>query len=377
MKKSRRTAVLLLIVMIATGLAGCKKQETKAWSPGEQIDKDKIKIGVIYLDNAESGWSYAHELGIQRLQRELQLRDDQIIRKFEVNDSDNVIIEYNISEALSEGANIIIATSWGFMDVCEQMAAEHPHIIFAHASGYKSNDVNFTNYFGRIYLARYLAGIAAGLRTETGKVGFVAAQDNSNSEVTGGLNAFAIGVESVNPDARVYVSVTHSWYHPSFERNSARALISAGCDVITQHCDTIEPQLAAEQAGVWGIGWNLDTSDKIKDTLLTSVIWNWGAYYTFLISSVIDGSFTTTPYFGGLADGLVDLAPLNGALVAPGTEAAIAEARGRILNEGFNVFDGLIETNDGRRIGAEGGTLSDEEITGGIDWYYRNVVTLD
>jgi len=195
--------------------------------------------------------------------------------------------------------------------------------------------------------------------------------------VTGGLNAFAMGVESVNPDARIYVSVTHSWFDPSSERRAAQYLINEGCDVIAQHCDTAEPQIAAEQAGVWGIGNSVDMSGQAPNAVLTSVIWNWEPYYIHLIGSIIDGSFSTEPYFGGLADGMVDLAPIQRTLVVPETEAAVAEARARIVSGGFNVFDGEMETNDGQIIGTPGGTLSKSEIAGEINWYYRNITLLN
>ena len=366
-----------VLLLFAVCLAGCKTNGAVQWSPGKPLKKSDIKIGVIYLDEAVSGWSYAHELGIREVQRELGLSDEQIIRKLNVSETDATKIEYMISEAIAEGANIIIAPSWGFMDVCEKMAAEYPNVVFAHASGYKSNDTNFTNYFGRIYQARYLGGIAAGLKTKTGKVGFVAAQDITNSEVTGGLNAFAMGVESVNPGAQIYASVTNSWFDPAGERRAAQKLINAGCDVIGQHCDTAEPQIAAQQAGVWGIGNNVDMSNYAPEAVLTSVIWNWGAYYTFLISSIIDGSFTTEPYTGGLADEMVDVAPLTASLATPGMAEAIANAKEQIVSGSFSVFDGEIRTNDGKRIGETGGTLSDSEIAGEIDWYYYNITVLD
>ena len=377
MKVVKMTASLLVLLLFATCLSGCGKSGDAQWSPGKPLDKSQIKIGVIYLDEAKSGWSYAHELGIREAQQKLGLSDDQIIRKLNVSETDNSKIEYMISEAIAEGANVIIAPSWGFMDSCEKMAAEHPDVIFAHASGYKYNDTNFTNYFGRLYQARYLAGIVAGMKTETGKIGFVAAQGSSNSEVTGGLNAFAIGVESVNPDARIYVSVTNSWFDPAGERRAAQKLIGAGCDVIAQHCDTAEPQIAAEQAGVWGIGNNVDMSDQAPGAELTSVIWNWGPYYTFLISSVIEGTFTTTPYFGGLADGMVDIAPLNPELTTAAMADAVAKAKESIINGSLNVFGGALETNDGRTVGEAGGALSESEIAGGINWYYHNIIVLE
>lgn len=365
---------LVLSVLLIICLAGCQKDEPAPWSPGDPLDKDELKIGVIHVDDATSGYSYGHDIGIQIMQQELELRDEQIIRKLNINDADIIMVESMMRDCIAEGANVIIATSWGHMDVCEKLSDEYPNVIFAHATGHKYNDTNFTYYYGRIYQARYLSGVAAGLLTQTNKLGYVAAMDISSSEVTGGLNAFALGVESVNPDAEVYTVVTHSWFDPSGEREATRQLIDLGCDVIAQHCNTPVPQTEAEAAGVWGIGYNSDMSREAPDAVLTSVIWNWDVYYTSLIRSVIDGSFTTEPYFGGMAEGTVDITPLNGTLATPEMEAAVEEARNRILNGEYNVFDGIMETNDGRRIGITGETLSDDEIISGIHWYYRNII---
>ena len=116
------------------------------------------------------------------------------------------------------------------MNTMEELANEHKDVIFSHATGYKNNGVNMNNYFGRIYQARYLAGIAAGMRTESKKIGYVAAMDIQNSEVTGGINAFAMGVKSVNPDAKVYVKVTNTWFDVTKEKQAAEALLDLGCE---------------------------------------------------------------------------------------------------------------------------------------------------
>ena len=183
----------------------------------------------------------------------------------------------------------------------------------------------------------------------------------------------AMGVASVNPDAEVYVSVTNSWFDPEGETQAAQALVDLGCDVIAQHCDTPNPQTVAEQNGVWGVGYNSDMSKDAPGAVLTSVMWDWSVYYTQAVQSVIDGTWTGENYFGGMADGLVDIAPLSD-LCAEGTQEAVDAARKQITEEGFNVFDGVIETNDGSTVGAEGSTLSDADITGSMNWYFKNVV---
>lgn len=339
------------------------------------IAKEDIKVGVIHItDPAEgSGYTYTHDLGIQGMQKNIGLDDSQIVRKNNVSDSDATAIENAMRECVEEGCNIIFATSWGFMDTCEALAEEYPDVIFSHGTGYKSNGVNFNNYFGRIYQARYLAGIAAGMKTESNKLGYVAAMGQENSEVTGGINAFAMGAYSVNPDCEVYVKVTNSWFDPEGETQAAQALVDLGCDVIAQHCDTPNPQTVAEQNGVWGVGYNSDMSKDAPGAVLTSVMWDWSVYYTYAVQSVIDGTWTGENYFGGMADGLVDIAPLSD-ICAEGTQEAVDAARKQITEEGFNVFDGVIETNDGSTVGEEGSTLSDSDITGNMNWYFKNVV---
>lgn len=338
------------------------------------VAKDKIKVAVIHIGDpaAGAGYTYAHDLGIVAMQKELGLNDNQIIRKNNVDDTDAVAIRTAMEECIEEGANIIFGTSWGYMDTMEELAKENPKVIFSHCSGYKSNGSNFNNYFGRIYQARYLAGIAAGLKTKSNKIGYVAAMDVKNSEVTGGINAFALGIESVNPDAKVYVKVTNTWYDPTLEQQAAEALLDEGCDVIAQHADTTAPQLAAQAKGVWGCGYNSDMTKDAPKAHLTAPIWNWGAYYTTAVKSVIEGSWTGENYFGGLAEGLVDVSPLS-ENCADGTQAKIDAAKKSML-DGFKVFEGDIVDNQGNQITKDGESLADGDITGKMNWYYKTVV---
>jgi basic membrane protein A len=369
---------LLIVFFAALIFSGCARNQA-AWKPGQPLAKELVKVGVLHLvdpRNEHSGYSYAHAQGIEYMRQTIGLAEAQILNVYNLSDTSAAEVENAVRDCIAQGVNIIIATSWGYMDACEKMAAEFSGVVFAHASGYKYNEANFTNYFGRVYQARYLSGIAAGLKTKTGKIGYVAAQGTDSSEVTGGINAFALGVERVNPAARIFVKVTYSWFDPMGETNAARALIAAGCDVIAQHCDTSYPQLEAQKAGVWGIGYNSDMRGEAPGAVLSSVVWHWGVYYTGLTQSVIDGTFTAAPYFGGLSEGVVDITPLAPDLAAPGTAETIEAERRRIVRDGFNVFDGELRTNDGRTIGVEGQTLSDDVIQSGINWYYHTVSEL-
>ena len=185
-------------------------------------------------------------------------------------------------------------------------------------------------------------------------------------------HAFAMGIASVNPDAEVYVKITHSWYAPEAEKAASLQLLDMGCDVMAQHCDTPYPQTTAQDAGVYGIGYNSDMRKETPDACLCSVIWNWSAYYTSEVQSIIDGTYDGKNYYGGMAEGLVDITDLAD-FCADGTQEKVDEARAEILSGKCNVFDGKIETNTGDTIGKKGKTLDDGTITGGINWYYKNV----
>ena len=349
--------------------------ETTAAAAG--IAKEDIKVGVLYISDPTegSGYSYTHDLGIQGMQENLGLSSDQIVRKI-VDDSDAQATEASIRECIDEGCNVIFSTSWGYMETTAAMAEEYPDIYFSHGTGYMSNGKNFNNYFGRIYQARYLSGIVAGMNTKSNLIGYVAAQDSSNSEVTGGIDAFAIGVASVNPDAKINVIITNSWYDPEKEEAASRQLLDMGCDVMAQHCDTAYPQTLAQERGVYGIGYNSDMSKETPDSCLTSVIWNWSAYYTSAVKSIIDGSWDGSNYYGGMAEGLVGITNLA-SFAAEGTQEKVDEATAAILSGQSNVFDGVMTTNTGETIGQEGSTLDDATITGGINWYYHNVVIVE
>ncbi len=334
------------------------------------VAKEDLKVGVIHItDPADgAGYTYTHDLGIQGMQKNLGLDDNQIIRKNNVDDSDATAIRTALEECIEEGCQVIFATSWGYMDYVEEIAEEYPEVLFAHGTGYKSNGKNFINYFGKINQARYLSGIAAGMKTESNKIGYVAAQNNENGEVTSGINAFAMGVESVNPDAQVYVKVTGSWFDPEGEGQAAKSLIDLGCDVITQHCDTANPATEAEKAGVYAVGYNSDMAEKAPGATLTSVMWDWSVFYTKAVQDVINGTWTGENYFGSMQDGLVNLAPLSD-LVAEGTADKIKEVQDKIMSGEWDIYDGVTEYEDNA---GEKHTLKAEEY-GTCNWYYKNV----
>ena len=145
---------------------------------------------------------------------------------------------------------------------------------------------------------------------------------------------------------------------------------------MAQLCDTPYPLTLAQEHGVYGIGYNSDMSKEVPKACLCSVIWNWSAYYTAAVDSIIEGTWSGENYYGGMNEGLVAITDLA-SFCREGTQEKVSGAEAAILNGSSNVFDGELRTNTGEVIGSAGSTLDDATITGGIDWYYENVVVVE
>lgn len=397
MKKFKRVLALVLAVVLAASFSACtltgeKDDETKTTVNAlSGLDKKDVKVGVIHIGDPDdgAGYSFTHDQGIVGMQKNLGLEENQIIRKLNINDSDSSAIKTAIEECISEGANIIFGTSYGYMKTMDDLAKEYPKVVFSHATGYMSNDTNFNNYFGRIYQARYLAGIAAGLKTTTNKIGYVAAYGTELAETSSGINAFALGAQSVNPDAVVYVKELNSWFDPNNETAYADALIKMDCDVIAQHCDTPNPQIAAEKAGVFGCGYNSDMTPNAPKAHLCAPIWNWDIYYTAAVSAVIDGKWKEFGnYYAGIADGFVDVSPLS-ENCAENTKEYIDLVKGLFMDGSWDVFSGtklsfkdgkvvktasdLVDNNGTVIVKAGDPSVEDSVITGTMNYFVKGV----
>jgi basic membrane protein A len=307
------------------------------------ITADTIKVGFIHIsDPSDMGYTYNHDEGTKAMQAALGLRDDQIINKYNI--PEGAECDTALRELVDAGCNIIFATSFGFEDYVKEVATEYPDVQFCHATGYQAASAglsNFHNYFASIYEARYLAGIAAGLKTETNKLGYVAAFPFA--EVISGYTAFYLGAKSVNPDVTMDIMYTNSWNDPTVEAQVAKALIERGSDVISQHSDSTAPATTAEENGVWQVGYNNDMIAAAPKASLISARIDWGIYVTDAVRSVIEGKTIPVDWCKGLADGAVYLSPLNTAIAAPGTQEAIDEANDALKAGTLQVFAGPLE----------------------------------
>ena len=396
-------AMVMVLALVACGGEPAASGSGSA-SQSAQQPEETFKVGAIYINskNDTAGYTYAHHNGITTAMKELGMDvDSQLVIVDEVPEDKEQVLTA-VDTLVAAGANIIFGISFGYIDAMEAAAAEYPDVIFSHGTGYKSNDTNFNNYFGRAYQARYLAGIAAGLKSlETGNnnIGYVAAYDVEYAETASGINGFALGAQAANPDAKVYVKTLGAWADEVNESAFAKELISAyGCGVITQHCDSAQPQIAAQDAGVFGCGYNSDMTADAPAAHLTAAIWNWNVYYRTAIeaaqacegdASKFVANMGTPAYYGGLAEGFVDVSPLT-ANCAAGTDKAVAAVKELIISGEWDVFSGvklsvdaegnIVKTdaplvdNAGNEIVAAGGaSVEDGVITGSMNYLVAGV----
>ncbi|GHU66688.1 BMP family ABC transporter substrate-binding protein [Clostridia bacterium] len=324
---------------------------------------DPVTVGFIYIGAVnDGGYTQTQHNGTVALQEALAGKIKTVWLEG-IDDTNTQAATDAAKQLIDQGATIVIGTSFGFGDALFALAesGDYDDITFLHFSGSNINDKNFGNYFGAMEEPRYLSGIIAGLQTKTNKLGYVAAYPYT--EVKIGINAFALGAQSVNPDVVVNVVYTNSWYDPAGEKQAAEALLSQGCDVITQHADTAGPQLAAADAGAFTVGYNLDNSglEGLEDAFLTAPIWHHDVYLKPTIQAILDGTWTPESYYGTLADGYIDLAPLT-KNVTEEAKAKVEEVRAQIQSGAFNVFTGPIEYADGTVLAEDGQKLDRGQI---------------
>ena len=426
-------ALVLVIVMLASTvlLSSCKKEDDEDKTTDPKTNVPTIKVGAIYItsQNDTAGYTFAHHNGIKAAVEALKIPNSNFFIEDNVEE-DPTQVTAAIDRLAGKGCDIIFGISFGYLNAFDDAAKkeEYKDIIFSHGTGYLSSDATwnleegeqyyaqFNNYFGRIYQARYLSGIAAGLKSlalNNNNLGYVAAWGTEYAETCSGINAFALGAQSVNPNAVVHVQKISTWGDEQKERQAAETLIDTHhCCVIAQHCDSAQPQLVAADEGVFGCGYNSDMSAQAPAAHLTAPIWHWDVYYTLAIRTAME-----TPskymekvgnYYGGLKEGFVDISPLSSNCTAD-TAAKIEAVKELMISGEWDVFSNqklsfdaegnivktqavLLDNKDATVISEDGNTLyfynkdgiltavdgsassTDGVIKGSMNYYVKGVV---
>jgi basic membrane protein A and related proteins len=370
MKKQRLALGLLIASALAAtawlaSLAAAKPARSQA----------AFKVAWIYPGpHNDGGWSQGHNAG--RLYVEKML-GDKVQTTYKENVFSNASVPQVVAGLVRDGYQMIFGDSFGQFElgVNGQLYAKYPKVLFEQATGLQIKP-NQAEFFGAGEDTIYLSGMAAGAASKKGVIGYVAAY--GIPEVVRHINAFTLGAQATHPGAKVRIVWTNAWVSPSKETAAAKALHSAGVDVLGQNVDTPAAGVYAEKAGIPWVGYDSDARKFAPKQWLTAAVYNWGPYYLKRVKAAIAGTWKPGFYYGSIKDGFTSLAPY-GPKVTPKTKAAIAAKKALIVSGKWNEFCGPVYDQAGK-LRIPKGTCLDPKTKAGIaalysmQWLVRGVI---
>jgi simple sugar transport system substrate-binding protein len=316
---------------------------------------DKTKVGFIYVGpTGDHGWTYRHDIGRQDVEKHF---GDKVETTYIESVKYGPDSERAIRAMAKSGADIIFATSFGYMEPMLKVAKEFPNVKFEHATGYKQSK-NMSSYGLRLYQARHVQGVIAGMMTKTNKICYVGAFPIP--EVIREINTYYLGAKSVNPDVDIDIIWVNTWYNPGREADAAKVMIAEGCDMVAQHTDSPAPLQTAEKAGVLGFGQASNQYKFAPKAQLTATIDNWSPYYIEKVQAVMDGTWKSGDYFGHMKDDVVQMAPFTN--MPDDVKAFAQKIKDGITNGKYFAFTGPIKDNTGKLQLKDGEIASDGHL---------------
>ncbi|MEA5570426.1 BMP family ABC transporter substrate-binding protein [Calothrix sp. UHCC 0171] len=350
---------------------GCVKSDRNSPSqvtvPASPIlAKEPLQVGFVYIGPVgDFGWTYAHDLGRREMEANLK---EKVKTTFVENVSEGADAERVIRQLALDGNKLIFTTSFGYMNPTLKVAKDFPQVVFEHCTGYK-RAANVGTYLGRFEEPRYLTGMIAGKMTKSNIIGFIGAYPIP--EVIRGIGAFTQGVRFTNPQAKVRVIWAQTWYDPAKERETAQALVSLGADVLAQHTDSAAPIQLAEEKGIYAFGYNTDMSKFGAKAHLTAAINQWGKFYTDKALAVINGTWKSEEVWQGIAQGFVDISPMN-PVIPPDVQQLVNTKREEIIKGVAHPFAGPIKDQKGV-IRVPQGKVLDDKGQLAMNWYVEGI----
>ena len=347
--------------LIALGAAGA----TLPSLTSQAATATPYKVGFVYLGPVgDFGWTYQHDIGRKAMVAAL---GDAVQTTFVENVPEGPDSEKVMNDLANSGHKLIFATSFGYMNYVINAAKRHPNVMFEHATGYK-RAANVATYNIRFYEARYVQGVIAGKMSKTGIAGYVGSIPVP--EVVQGMNAFLLGMQSINPAARLKFVLINSWYDPPKEGEAARALMDQGCDVVTQHTDSPAALQAVAGRGLKGFGQSTDMSKFAPDAELTAAIDVWGPYYTDRVKTAVAGAWKSGDVWGGFDSGMLQLSPF--ANMPADVKQLATDTVAGIRAGTIKVFAGPLTDQAGVTKLASGAVLDDAGLSG-MQWLVKGI----
>jgi basic membrane protein A and related proteins len=345
---------------------GCAKKESPP--KGEPAAVAKLKVGFITVGpTTDYGYNYQHDKGRRALEAAMP---DQVTTVLAENVPETADVERVMERMVSDGAKLIFATSYGYLDSALRVAEKHPDVTFMHCLGTKQSK-NLGTYSANLWEPAYVAGaVAAKASPGNVRFGFVGA--HPIPPVYWILNAFALGAQSVDPAATVETVFTNSWNDPAAETEAVNSLASKGVAGVYILVDSpIAGVQAAERGGIFALAQHADLSKFAPQKWITGSEWGWAKLYEDVARSVIDGTWKSGHISGGFREDYVALAPF-GPAVSQDSRSLAATLQGRIASGELNVFGGPIVDSKGAKRVPAGGALTIDQILS-FDWVVKGV----
>ena len=349
-------ALFLSITMVLVMFVSCGGGASDSGDGGEEA-AEKMKVGLICLHDENSTYDNNFLASFQESCDKMGV--EAVIKK---NIPEGQECYDAAGEMVDAGCKLIFSDSFGHAGFMLQAAKDNPDVQFVSCTGDNAlvaNQENFHNAFASIYEGRYLAGVAAGmklnelkdagkLKGDTPKMGYVGAF--TYAEVVSGYTSFYLGAKSVCPDVTMDVTFTGSWYDETAEKEGANKLIQGGCDLISQHADSMGAPTACEEAGIPDVSYNGSTKSAAPNTYIISSRINWSPFYEYAINAVQNGEAFDTNWTGTLETGSVELTELNEDVAAEGTAAKLEEVEAGLKDGSIHVFDTSAFTVEGKTL---------------------------
>lgn len=363
----RKIGILTLIFALILTLSGCSQASKTPAEQSTQPAEKKIKVAFVYVGPVgDFGYTYAQDQGRKFLEANMK----NVETTFVENVPETADAERVFTDLAQKGNDIVIGTSYGYMDYMVNVSKKFPKVVFEHCSGYKTTD-NLGTYFNRDYQARYLTGMVAGKYTKTNVLGFLA--PFGTPEVIRNINAFTLGAQSVNPKVQVKVVWTNSWNDPPTEKTAANSLIDAGADLLAMHVDSPTFAQTAQERGVLAVGHDSDMAKFAPNAILVGDVSNWGPYFVTIVKQVMDKTWKPTQYFGGIKDGgIIDITKFSDK-VDKDFQAKVTAKRQDIIDGKFDPFSGPVYDQSGAVKVKEGEKAGDDVLLS-INWFVKGVL---
>jgi simple sugar transport system substrate-binding protein len=324
--------------------------------PAHAQKSEPLKVGFVHVAPVtEAGWVRQHEEGRQAVDAAFGAR---VKTSYVENVPEGPDAERVIRELAASGHKLIFTPSFGYMEPTLKVARDFPDVKFESITGYKTAP-NVAVANARYYEGRYLAGIAAGRMTKTGVAGYVAGFPIP--EVLQGINAFTLGMRSVNPNAQLKVVWLNTWFDPPKEREAAMALFNQGADVLSFHAASTAVMAAAQERGKLAIAYHSDMRATAPDAQVLAVTHQWGDYYRQRVQAVLDGRWQSGNVWGGVREGMIRVG-FFGPRVPKAVQDEVLLRQRQIAAGTVRPFAGPIVDNAGRTVVAKGQALTDAQI---------------